>query len=182
MNKWMTIPRFVKFILPLLIISMFLLQAYMMFIEHHHGIVRNVLNTIELVEGGPIKYSGDSTVIYHIDDTMQIPYRLYRFFTIIAVILCIIDVACRKRLSSIIACVLWSLLLLWNLTWTPILLENKLLLAFPVYYVAFITMQFFSFKNAFLSVSFGIYIFVFLIYTASYIKICIGAIKTLRKS
>ncbi len=139
----------------------------------------NSFDNMDFVNGGPIKYTGDSTVWYQ--PIMEIPYSIYRFITLIATALCIIDLVYKNKKVSILTLSVWSVLLVLNMSWMPFLLENMYLLSLPLYYEAFITMQFIPIENFILRVFFGIYILAFVTYTVSYIKSCLGAIKELRE-
>lgn len=174
-----TITWFVKRVVPFLIICIFLIQTSFMIYEYINWNGYNSFNNMHFVNGGPIKYRGDSTVWYQ--PIMEIPYNIYRFVTLIATVLCIIDLVYRNKKVSVFTLSVWSVLLVLNMSWMPFLLQNMYLLSLPVYYEAFITMQFIPIKNFVLRVFFCIYVLDFMIYTGSYLKSCLGTIKELRK-
>ncbi|EOD00298.1 hypothetical protein [Caldisalinibacter kiritimatiensis] len=173
-NTW-----FVKYVVPFLIICIFLIQTSFMIYEYINWSGYNSFNNMDFVNGGPIKYSGDSTVFFQHE--MKIPYSIYRLVTLIVTVLCIIDLVYRNKKVSVFTLSVWSVLLVLNMSWMPFLLQNMYLLSLPVYYEAFITMQFIPIKKFILRIFFGIYVLAFITYTGSYIKNCLGAIKELRK-
>ena len=174
----------VKYVIPFLIICIFLTHTSFMIYEYKNWSGHSSFGDMMFVSGGPIKYTGDTTVFYHHE--IKIPCNIYTIITLIAIALCIIDLVYNKN-EKIPALVLgiWSVLLVLNMSRTGILsyflIEYGYLVFLPVYYEAFITMEFIPIENFILRVFFGIYILVFVVYTVYYIRNCVKAIKELQK-
>lgn len=170
----------IKYIIPFLIICIFLLQTSFIIYEYINYDGFDIFGRLDFVSGGPIKYIGDSTTWFQ--HAMIIKYNVYRLLTFSATILCIIDLLHRKKKVSAFALIVWGILLIFNMSFLVFLLQNKYLLSFKLYYETFITMQFITTKNFIISVFFIIYVVAIITYTVSYIRLLTNKIRPAIKS
>lgn len=154
--------KFKKYMVPLLIIFLFVIHTSLMFYEYVNYNGFDIFSLKNMVDCKFLICTGDLTTWFN--HQIIIDYRIYAFITLIAVGLSIIEYKHRKDKLSLLVLVLWIILSVVNVIPMIVLLGQKYGLILMLYYEGFITMQFLQIKNVILSISYLIYITIFISY------------------
>jgi len=168
--------KYKKHIVSLIIIILFVIHTSLMFYEYANY---NGFDIFSLKNMGDCKFlicTGDLTTWFH--PQMTIDYKVYSFITIIAVVLSIIEYKIKKDKISLLVLILWVILSVVNVIPMIVLLGQKYGLTLMLYYEGFLTMQFLQIKNVILSISYLVYIAIFISYVIATIRIFLGKPNT----